>query len=111
MGGLALHTPLHNKTMLRALAGASRRAMVRPAAPPAYLRARQMSNITGDVIGVDLGTTNSCVAVMDGASARVIENAEGMRTTPSVCSFTDDGQRLVGIPAKRVAVTNPKNTQ
>jgi len=69
-----------------------------------------MSNITGDVIGIDLGTTNSCVAVMEGAAARVIENAEGMRTTPSVCSFTDDGQRLVGLPAKRVAVTNPKNT-
>jgi len=69
-----------------------------------------MSNITGDVIGVDLGTTNSCVAIMEGAAARVIENAEGMRTTPSVCSFTDDGQRLVGLPAKRVAVTNPTNT-
>merc|ERR1711988_1363570 len=69
-----------------------------------------MSNITGDVIGIDLGTTNSCVATMEGAAARVIENAEGMRTTPSVCSFTDDGQRLVGLPAKRVAVTNPKNT-
>jgi len=71
---------------------------------------RRMSNITGDVIGIDLGTTNSCVAIMEGAQARVIENAEGMRTTPSVCSFTDDGQRLVGLPAKRVAVTNPKNT-
>jgi len=69
-----------------------------------------MSNIQGDVIGIDLGTTNSCVAVMEGAAARVIENAEGMRTTPSVCSFTDDGQRLVGLPAKRVAVTNPTNT-
>merc|ERR1711988_1688698 len=69
-----------------------------------------MSNITGDVIGIDLGTTNSCVATMEGATARVIENSEGMRTTPSVCSFTDDGQRLVGLPAKRVAVTNPKNT-
>merc|ERR1711988_1282857 len=69
-----------------------------------------MSNITGDVIGIDLGTTNSCVATMEGATARVIENAEGMRTTPSVCSFTDDGQRLVGLPAKRVAVTNPQNT-
>jgi len=69
-----------------------------------------MSNITGDVIGVDLGTTNSCVAIMEGAAARVIENVEGMRTTPSVASFTDDGQRLVGLPAKRVAVTNPVNT-
>ena len=49
----------------------------------------------GTVIGIDLGTTNSCVAIMDGAAARVIENVEGMRTTPSVASFTDDGQRLV----------------
>merc|ERR1711871_1644386 len=72
--------------------------------------ARRMSNITGNVVGVDLGTTNSCVAIMDGAAARVIENVEGMRTTPSVASFTDDGQRLVGLPAKRVAVTNPTNT-
>jgi chaperone protein DnaK len=69
-----------------------------------------MSNIQGSVIGIDLGTTNSCVAVMDGKSPRVIENAEGARTTPSVCSFTDDGQRLVGLPAKRVAVTNPVHT-
>jgi len=79
-------------------------------AVPRGAAARAMSNITGDVIGVDLGTTNSCVAIMEGAAARVIENAEGMRTTPSVCSFTDDGQRLVGLPAKRVAVTNPTNT-
>jgi L1 cell adhesion molecule like protein len=69
-----------------------------------------MSNIQGSVIGIDLGTTNSCVAVMDGKAPRVIENAEGARTTPSVCSFTDDGQRLVGLPAKRVAVTNPVHT-
>merc|ERR1719460_1957541 len=71
---------------------------------------RHNSGITGAVIGIDLGTTNSCVAVMDGKQPRVIENAEGARTTPSVCSFTDDGQRLVGLPAKRVAVTNPTNT-
>jgi chaperone protein DnaK len=69
-----------------------------------------MSNIQGAVIGIDLGTTNSCVSVMDGKTPRVIENAEGARTTPSVCSFTDDGQRLVGLPAKRVAVTNPIHT-
>lgn len=62
------------------------------------------------VIGIDLGTTNSCVAVMDGKDARVIENAEGARTTPSIIAFTDDGQKLVGTPAKRQAVTNPKNT-
>ncbi|KAA1181246.1 molecular chaperone DnaK [Rhizobium tropici] len=62
------------------------------------------------VIGIDLGTTNSCVAVMDGKDAKVIENAEGARTTPSMVAFTDDGERLVGQPAKRQAVTNPTNT-
>ncbi|WP_321500197.1 molecular chaperone DnaK [Breoghania sp.] len=64
----------------------------------------------GKVIGIDLGTTNSCVAVMDGKNAKVIENAEGARTTPSIVAFTDDGERLVGQPAKRQAVTNPSNT-
>ena len=64
----------------------------------------------GKVIGIDLGTTNSCVAVMDGANARVIENAEGARTTPSMVGFTEDGERLTGQPAKRQAVTNPLNT-
>ncbi|MCB8840073.1 molecular chaperone DnaK [Aurantimonas sp. VKM B-3413] len=62
------------------------------------------------VIGIDLGTTNSCVAVMDGKNAKVIENAEGARTTPSMVAFTEDGERLVGQPAKRQAVTNPENT-
>ncbi len=62
------------------------------------------------VIGIDLGTTNSCVAVMEGKTARVIENAEGMRTTPSMVAFTEGGERLVGQPAKRQAVTNPDNT-
>jgi molecular chaperone DnaK len=64
----------------------------------------------GKVIGIDLGTTNSCVAVMDGKNPKVIENAEGMRTTPSIVAFTDDGERLVGQPAKRQAVTNPERT-
>src|ERR1700712_4184394 len=64
----------------------------------------------GKVIGIDLGTTNSCVAVMDGKTPKVIENAEGMRTTPSIVAFTDDGERLVGQPAKRQAVTNPEKT-
>ncbi|WP_194757307.1 molecular chaperone DnaK [Aliidiomarina indica] len=64
----------------------------------------------GKIIGIDLGTTNSCVAIMDGDKPRVIENAEGDRTTPSVVAFADDGEVLVGAPAKRQAVTNPQNT-
>jgi molecular chaperone DnaK len=64
----------------------------------------------GKVIGIDLGTTNSCVAVMEGTQAKVIENAEGARTTPSIVAFTDEGERLVGQPAKRQAVTNPERT-
>jgi molecular chaperone DnaK len=64
----------------------------------------------GDIIGIDLGTTNSCVAIMEGTEPRVIENSEGARTTPSVVAFTEDGQRLVGQPAKRQAQTNPQNT-
>ncbi len=64
----------------------------------------------GKIIGIDLGTTNSCVAVMEGGKARVIENAEGDRTTPSIIAYTDDGETLVGQPAKRQAVTNPHNT-
>ncbi len=64
----------------------------------------------GKIIGIDLGTTNSCVAVMEGGKPRVIENSEGDRTTPSIVAYTDDGEVLVGQPAKRQAVTNPKNT-
>src|SRR3990172_8252650 len=61
-------------------------------------------------IGIDLGTTNSCIAVLEGGEPAVIPNAEGGRTTPSVVAFTKDGQRLVGAPAKRQSVTNPQNT-
>src|SRR4026208_1150172 len=64
----------------------------------------------GKVIGIDLGTTNSCVAVLEGKTPQGTENAEGMRTTPSIVAFTDDGERLVGQPAKRQAVTNPEKT-
>ncbi|MDX2206003.1 MAG: Hsp70 family protein, partial [Hyphomicrobiaceae bacterium] len=62
------------------------------------------------VIGIDLGTTNSCVAVMEGTKPKVLENSEGANTTPSIVAFTSDGERLVGLPAKRQGVTNPMNT-
>jgi molecular chaperone DnaK len=62
------------------------------------------------IIGIDLGTTNSCVAIMDGAQPKVLENTEGVRTTPSIVAFTESGEKLVGLPAKRQAVTNPENT-
>jgi molecular chaperone DnaK len=62
------------------------------------------------IIGIDLGTTNSCVAIMDGAQPKVLENVEGVRTTPSIVAFTESGEKLVGLPAKRQAVTNPENT-
>src|SRR6266480_2630650 len=64
----------------------------------------------GKTIGIDLGTTNSCMAVLEGGEPTVIENAEGARTTPSVVAFTEGGERLIGAPAKRQAVTNPENT-
>ncbi len=64
----------------------------------------------GKIIGIDLGTTNSCVAIMDGTTPRVLENAEGDCTTPSIIAYTQDGETLVGQPAKRQAVTNPQNT-
>ena len=68
------------------------------------------NNSKGKIIGIDLGTTNSCVAIMDGGQVRVIENAEGARTTPSIVAYTNDGETLVGMPAKRQAATNPGNT-
>lgn len=78
---------------------------------PGLSSRRRFSNgVQGDVIGIDLGTTNSCVSIMEGKAPRVIENAEGQRTTPSVVAFTSEGERLVGVAAKRQAVTNPENT-
>ena len=64
----------------------------------------------GKIIGIDLGTTNSCVAVMEGNQPTVLTNNEGLRTTPSVVAFTEGGERKIGNPAKRQAITNPKNT-
>ena len=94
----------------RALGSLARPSALRSLrAAPAYARALSSAPV-GEVIGIDLGTTNSCVAVMEGGSAKVIENAEGSRTTPSIIGFADDGQRLVGTPAKRQAVTNPEGT-
>ena len=66
--------------------------------------------VKGHVIGIDLGTTNSCVSVMEGKTPKVLENSEGARTTPSVVAFTAEGERLVGMPARRQAVTNSTNT-
>ncbi|KAG5455439.1 MAG: heat shock protein 70 family, partial [Olpidium bornovanus] len=77
---------------------------------PRYLARAASGNVQGTVIGIDLGTTNSCVAVMEGKTPRVIENAEGGRTTPSVVAFNKEGEILVGQPAKRQAVVNPENT-
>ena len=67
-------------------------------------------SFSGPVVGIDLGTTNSCVSIMEGKTSRVIENSEGARTTPSVVAFTKHGERLVGLPAKRQAVVNSTNT-
>jgi molecular chaperone DnaK len=83
-------------------------AQAGPLRGPAVLRGKDKQ--MAKVIGIDLGTTNSCVAVMEGSTPKVIENAEGARTTPSIIAFTDDGERLVGQPAKRQAVTNPEKT-
>src|SRR4029077_960445 len=75
-----------------------------------YLTTKTRSTYMAKTIGIDLGTTNSCMAVLEGSEPTVIPNAEGGRTTPSVVAFGRDGQRLVGAPAKRQQVTNPQNT-
>ncbi|XP_036354965.1 stress-70 protein, mitochondrial isoform X2 [Octopus sinensis] len=75
-----------------------------------YNRRYASDKVKGHVIGIDLGTTNSCVSIMEGKTPKVLENAEGSRTTPSVVAFTKDGERLAGMPAKRQAVTNARNT-
>jgi len=92
-------------TVLSKSFGRACRALARPSGPGFRGFAAG-----GDIVGIDLGTTNSCVAVMEGSQPKVIENSEGMRTTPSMVAFVKDGERLVGIPAKRQAVTNPENT-
>src|SRR5207253_2967537 len=93
---------------------ASRRGRIRSVRVPKRARPtcrrREGLEAMAKVIGIDLGTTNSCVAVMEGKTPKVIENAEGMRTTPSIVAFTDEGERLVGQPAKRQAVTNSERT-
>jgi len=87
-----------------------RRGSLRSLAKDRLDRPANERTVMSKVIGIDLGTTNSCVAVMEGKNTRVIENAEGMRTTPSMVAFAESGERLVGQPAKRQAVTNPSNT-
>src|SRR5919112_5221141 len=77
---------------------------------PSRLRSCRGARHMAKTIGIDLGTTNSCMAVLEGGEPTVIPNAEGGRTTPSVVAFTKDGQRLVGAPARRQQVTNPENT-
>jgi len=95
--------------MMQVIANA-RKSVLRGSNLYQQLRFKSDEKVRGAVIGIDLGTTNSCVAIMEGSKPRVLENAEGMRTTPSVVAFSKDSERLVGAPAKRQAVTNPENT-
>jgi len=85
-------------------------ALLSPNFSNVHSQRQYASGVKGHVIGIDLGTTNSCVSAMEGKTPKVLENAEGARTTPSVVAFTPDGERLVGMPAKRQAVTNAANT-
>ncbi|KAF7973060.1 hypothetical protein HWV62_16362 [Athelia sp. TMB] len=109
------HTPLSPSTIMFSAVRTSLRSSVSRsgtyAGIPRSMIARNMnSKVNGPVIGIDLGTTNSCVSIMEGKTSRVIENAEGVRTTPSVVAFSKHGERLVGLPAKRQAVVNSANT-
>ncbi|KAI0090713.1 heat shock protein 70 family [Irpex rosettiformis] len=94
----------------RSLRSAASRSGSYAALPRSMIARNMNSKVNGPVVGIDLGTTNSCVSVMEGQTSRVIENAEGARTTPSVVAFTKHGERLVGLPAKRQAVVNSANT-
>ena len=106
---LPLNLPKPLQQVIREMLSA--KSMLRNSANPLRVAARfNSSKVQGQVIGIDLGTTNSAVAIMEGKIPKIIENAEGARTTPSVVAFTKDGERLVGIPAKRQAVVNPENT-
>ncbi|KAF8326878.1 heat shock protein [Cantharellus anzutake] len=95
---------------VRGLRTASLRAGQYANVPRSCIARNMNTKVSGPVVGIDLGTTNSCVAVMEGKVARVIENSEGARTTPSVVAFTKHGERLVGLPAKRQSVVNPVGT-
>lgn len=101
---------IFNMLCARNMIAASRNSASLRVASLAASRRMQSTKVQGSVIGIDLGTTNSAVAVMEGKIPKIIENAEGSRTTPSVVAFSKDGERLVGIPAKRQAVVNPENT-
>jgi len=104
-----VHTDQHNQTNM---SGIAKNVFVfKGAFRSSFLQKRLRSDkVKGHVVGIDLGTTNSCVAVMEGKQAKVLENAEGARTTPSVVAFSKDGERLAGMPARRQAVTNSENT-
>ncbi|KAI8808796.1 heat shock protein 70 family [Cladochytrium replicatum] len=101
---------MYMSRLSRGAHGIARTSAVLAKARPSQFVRYQSDRVQGQVIGIDLGTTNSCVAVMDGKTPRVIENSEGGRTTPSVVAFTKEGELLVGTPAKRQAVVNPENT-
>ncbi|KAL3864883.1 hypothetical protein ACJMK2_006530 [Sinanodonta woodiana] len=105
----------HELTQARNIAKLCRKILTESGTQPndvLFLHSKRFRSdkVKGHVVGIDLGTTNSCVAIMEGKTAKVLENSEGARTTPSVVAFSKDGERLVGMPAKRQAVTNSENT-